>query len=265
MGKRREALLEKLVGMQEKEIERLENREKGAASVHSASIYTPPAVNVLGDTSWEKAPIENVICMLLDNYAGRLSIYDFWGIGDEREVHLGGETDETVKFVLTDKAVYTLAATDEKCVFTVDQKNVLANTSHYMNENCTNKGGWEKCDMRRWLDAVYTKALPEGYGGVFKDFVIEDGIVDKFSLRSEVELFGKAIYGEDHGGRQIEWYKQTRNRIKLDGSDSAESRWYWERSPHSGNSNSFCRVFSDGSASGNYASGTGGIAPFGCI
>lgn len=265
MGKRREALLEKLVGMQEKEIERLENREKGAASVHNVRIYTPPAINVRSDTSWAKASIENVICMLKDHYAGRLSIYDFWGIGDEREIHLGGEINETVQFVLTDKAAYILAATGEKCAFTVDQKNALGNTSHCMNENGSNKGGWEKCDMRKWIDAAYTKAIPKEYEGMFKDFYVEEDIVDKFSLRSEVELFGKAIYGEDHGGRQIEWYKQTRNRIKLDGSDSAESRWYWERSPYSGYSDCFCLVYSDGSANASGASDASGVAPFGCI
>lgn len=271
MGKKREIeLLEKVVGMQEGEIKRLEDALQAESEIHKEEVTlwngaTAPNVNRIGEMTWAKASVETVKCLLRDHYNGRLNIYDFWGIGDERKIQLDGEINETVTFVLTDKAVYTIAGTSERCAFTVDQKNVLADTVHYMNENCTNEGGWEKCDMRKWLDAAYTNALSKEYDGLFKDFVIEKGIVDKFSLRSEIELFGKAIYGEDHGGQQIEWYKQTRNRIKLDGSDSAESRWYWERSPSSGYSAGFCYVFSGGSASYNSASCTYGIAPFGCI
>lgn len=269
MGKKREIeLLEKVVGMQECEIERLEatlQSEINRKIRMEMGEVAKPNVNRIGETSWAKAPIETVMRMLRDHYNGKLNIYDFWGIGDEREIHLGGKINETVTFVLTDKAVYTIAGTSDRCAFTVDQKNVLADTSHCMNENGSNEGGWENCDMRKWLDAAYTNALSKEYDGLFKDFVIENGIVDKFSLRSEMEMFGKTIYGNDIGGRQIEYYKQTRNRIKLDGSDSAESRWYWERSPYSGYSGIFCFVISDGSAISSDASTAGGIAPFGCI
>lgn len=256
--------------MQEGEIKRLEDALRTETEIRKEEVTlwngaTAPNVNRIGEMTWAKASVETVKCLLRDHYNGRLNIYDFWGIGDEREIHLGGEINEIVQFVLTDKAVYTLAGTGEKCAFTVDQKNALEGLSYYMNEPYTNEGDWEKCDMRRWLDAAYTNALSKEYDGLFKDFVIEEGIVDRFSLRSEVELFGKAIHGEDQGGQQIEYYKQTRNRIKLNGSDSAKPRWHWGRSPYSVDSCNFCGVNASGDASYGEARIACGVATFGCI
>lgn len=273
MSKKEEnRLLNTIVKMPEEEIERLKKAEAAAGGpwFYRGGDQTPFAmVNVLGDTSWAKAPAETIQEMLAQHYAGKISIYNFWGIGDEREIKLGGKIDKTIQMVLTDKEFYRLysgeKADDPLCAFTVDQKNVLLDNDRSMNEKCTNEGGWRECDLRKWLNTAYSNALPGEYENIFKCFTVCEGLVDRFCLRSEVELFGEAVYGSDKTGRQIEWYKQTRNRIKLDGDDYGEARWYWERSPYSGYSNSFCFVTSGGSANGSTASLTLGIAPFGCI
>lgn len=273
MSKKEEnRLLNIIVKKQEEEIERLKKAEPadGGPWFYRVADQKPFAmVNILGNTSWEKATAETIQEMLAQHYAGKISIYNFWGIGDERKIKLGGKIDRTIQMVLTDKEFYRLysgeRADEPLCAFTVDQKNVLLDHDRAMNENCTNEGGWRECDLRKWLNTVYSNALPGEYENIFKCFAVEEGLADRFCLRSEVELFGNAIYGSDNTGRQIEWYKQTRNRIKLDGDDYGKARWYWERSPLSGTSSSFCGVDNDGSANYTSASNTGGIAPFGCI
>ena len=45
--------------------------------------------------------------------------------------------------------------------------------------------------------------------------------------------------------------------------DNSANNW-WERSPHSSNSNNFCAVNTDGTANNNNAGNTNGLAPFGC-
>lgn len=260
MGRKREnRLLYSIVEMQKEEIARL----KGAASGEFIGSKTL-MVNRLGGTDWATAPTATIIDLLKEHYAGKLSIYDYWGIGDERGIDLEGEIEQTIQMVLTDKMTNELLD-GKKCAFSVDQKNCLKDMELPMNESDTNEGGWEKCKMRKWINSTYSDAFPCQYKELFKMFVTEHSIIDRFALRSETELFGKQIYGPKDQGRQIEYYKNTRNRIKLNGADDAESWWYWERSPSSGDSSYFCYVGSDGSASYSYASNGSGLAPFGCI
>lgn len=225
-------------------------------------------VNTHGDTSWATAPVETVKKLLNKHYSGQISIFNYWGIGDEREIKLGGEINETVQMVLTDKNFYELApgghGVGYPCAFTVDQKNLLGKTFRPMNDKDTNEGGWEKSKMREWLNSVYREAFPDGYEEIFVQFVV-DGVVDHFALRSEMELFGETVYSDDESGWQIEYYKVTRNRVKCLGSDFGSANFWWERSPNGSGSSGFCYVDSNGNANWSYASGTSGVAPFGCL
>lgn len=283
MGKKRTIeLLGKVAEMQASEIKRLEEALQAKSEICTVEAtvgngVAAPNVNRIGEMTWAKASVETIKRLLSDHYDGRLNIYDFWGIGDEREIYLGGGLKQTVKMVLTDKARYRIFPDGINndpvfCAFCVDQKNVLTDNYRCINADCTNDGGWEACELRKWLNGEYVRALPKEYapkeyGGIFKEFEleVEKNVFDYFALRSEVEIFGEGVCGPKDSGRQIEWYKQTRNRIKLDGSDSAESKSYWERTVYRDNTCSFCRVDRSGSAN-NYTSGTDyGVAPFGCI
>lgn len=259
MGKKNEnRLLNIIVDMQKKEIAHLEQAVK----------LTPLYINTHGNTAWGKADIDTIKSLLAEHYSGKISIYDYWGIGDEREIMLAGRINESVQMVLTDKGVYEKAENGHgsgvMCAFTVDQKNLLAETFHAMNETNTNKDGWECSEMRRWLNSVYSDAFPKEYADIFVPFIVEGG-VDRFALRSEKELFGETEYSGDDEGRQIEYYKVTRNRVKCLGSDCSSSYYWWERSPSSGHSHLFCCVASSGSANSNYAGNPSGLAPFGCF
>lgn len=225
-------------------------------------------INTHGDTSWAKAPVETVKELLGKHYSGEISIFNYWGIGDEREIRLGGGINETVQMVLTDKNVYGLTrggrSAGVPCAFTVDQKNLLEKTFRPMNDRDTNDGGWECSRMREWLNSVYRGAFPGGYGDIFVPFVV-DGGVDCFALRSEMELFGRTEYSDDEDGRQIEYYKTPRNRVKYLGSDYGSASSWWGRSPHASKSSNFCDVFIEGSAAWSHASNVLGVAPFGCL
>ena len=63
---------------------------------------------------------------------------------------------------------------------------------------------------------------------------------------------------------QWAWYQTSANRIKKLGESGSAGYW-WECSPYSGYGNTFCCVYSRGGANFNYADGTYGLAPFGCI
>lgn len=224
-------------------------------------------INTLGDTSFAGATPETMKTLLDAHYAGDLSIYDYWGIEDERLVSMGGDISQVVQMVITDREFYLLE-NGKPAAFVVDQKNVLKDIRRPMNEKLTNRGGWAKCDMRTWCNREYANAFPKDIEGLFKLFYTEGKIVDQFALHSEYEIFGEIEYSreeEAEGSRQLEYYKKTRNRIKCYGDDYGNARWYWERSPYSGTTNYFCAVGTAGYASYSTATNPYGIAPFGCL
>ena len=122
----------------------------------------------------------------------------------------------------------------------------------------TNKGGWLTCDMRRYLNEEIIALLPDELVAAIKPrkFGKEE---DKLWLFSEMEVFGDHDWTENDPDRgfQFEYFKDRRNRIKVD--EDGDAGWWWERSPRGSNSNYFCCVNSAGGANLNYAYFTGGV------
>ena len=162
---------------------------------------------------------------------------------------VGDEIIETLKdgrevvFVVMDDGVIGL-------------KNLLG--YHRMNEDWTNKGGWLACDMRRWLNSEVLALLPDELLAVIKPRKFGDE-EDKLWLFSEMEVFGEHDWTENDPDRgfQFEYFKDRRNRIKVD--EDGNASWWWERSPYGSNSYYFCNVYSNGNANINYASNASGV------
>jgi hypothetical protein len=162
---------------------------------------------------------------------------------------VGDEIVETLKdgrevvFVVVDYGVIGL-------------KNLLG--YHCMNEDWTNKGGWLACDMRRYLNEEIIALLPDELVAAIKPrkFGKEE---DKLWLFSEMEVFGDHDWTENDPDRgfQFEYFKDRRNRIKVD--EDGDADWWWERSPYGSSSVNFCYVSSGGYASGSIASSTSGV------
>lgn len=162
---------------------------------------------------------------------------------------VGDEIVETLKdgrevvFVVMDDGVIGL-------------KNLLG--YHCMNEDWTNKGGWLACDMRRYLNEEIIALLPDELVAAIKPrkFGKEE---DKLWLFSEMEVFGDHDWTENDPDRgfQFEYFKDRRNRIKVD--EDGDAHWWWERSPFGSSSNSFCGVGSGGNASYDGAGNASGV------
>ena len=112
--------------------------------------------------------------------------------------------------------------------------------------------------MRRYLNEEVIALLPDALIAAIKPrkFGEEE---DKLWLFSEMEVFGGHDWTENDPDRgfQFEYFKDRRNRIKVDEDGSAN--WWWERSPYGSASNSFCYVNSDGSAHNGSADATSGV------
>lgn len=236
--------------------------------------------------SWSTGTDAEIKAMIDAYYAGELTLADIqsvWSIGDEREVTLsamagtgGSESraSQTVKFVLMNWGGKTLAD-DTTCLAIVGQKNCLYEVFGYMNSSNTNTGGWNSSAMRTWCNDVYKASIPSDFRSLFKQHKNLSGTgggsssgtqqtTDYFALPAEIEVFGSTTYSVAGEGSQFKYYETSANRVKTYGESGSAFRW-WERSPYSGQTNTFCSVFTSGTADAHNASDTMGLAPFGCI
>lgn len=238
-------------------------------------------VQTLKIVSWADGTDEEIAAMVAAADAGQINLSDYWHEGDTRTVNLSamsaigvGEAHaaQSVQFVLTDPDHYMLA-NGKPCSFVVLQKDCL-NETGYMNSSSTNSGGWNSCARRTWCNNVYRNAIPSSLRSIFKQFITyaatdssaaSTASTDWFSLFSEKEIFGSTTYSNvsaEANNTQLNYYKTTSNRVK---KANRSAYLWWERSPRSGRSSSFCSVYIDGSADGGGASDGRGLAPFGCI
>ena len=112
--------------------------------------------------------------------------------------------------------------------------------------------------MRRYLNEEVIALLPDALITAIKPrkFGEEE---DKLWLFSEMEVFGGHDWTENDPDRgfQFEYFKDRRNRIKVD--EDGDASWWWERSPYGSGSHHFCHVDSGGGANLSSAANAHGV------
>ena len=211
----------------------------------------------LNDTDW--ADID--IC-------GRMGMaQQFFKVGDSKTVNIGGTNYEVqiIGFNHDDKVSGGKAAYSFQLVDCLNQ-------TQQMNTSNTNTGGWNGSAMRGRM-STYKSQLPATLRNVIKTVKKKSGTGggsssgtqqtnDDLFLLSEIEIFGTTTYSVAGEGTQYEWYKAGNSRIKkVNGSAYS----WWERSPHSGNTDSFCIVNSSGTANYGNATNSYGVSFGFCV
>jgi hypothetical protein len=143
------------------------------------------------------------------------------------------------------------------------------NGGRVMHTEYTNKGGWEKSEMRAYLNGDFFCLLPDDLTAEIVPVVKYtatsgkgkvESVTDKVFLPSEVEVFGTPKYSKEGEGEQYALFKDWKNRVK-GYADGGYGRWWWLRSPYSGSSSTFCYVSSNGNYYGNSANYAYGVSP----
>lgn len=141
-----------------------------------------------------------------------------------------------------------------------------------MNRDLTNKGGWEECKMREYLNEKVIQLLPDELQEVIKPTKIVQvwggkrrETYDDLFLLSRTQVFGKDKYYEtiEPEDSQIDIFKTERSRVKE--RKGYGVAWWWERSPYNNNSYYFCTVSSGGYSGYSGAYCSSGVAPAFCI
>ena len=252
--------------------------------------------------TWADGTYAEISAMLDAHYAGTIDVSDYWSVGDVRSIPLAemaatsvGESHraQTVEYTIMDfnkDDLETPINGNTKAAISVSQVHCLmdevnansptsggSNTENgYMNSTNTNSGGWTSSARRTWCNDVYYNALPDSFKSMVKPVkkltsagaqsTTINTTVDKVFLLSEVEIYGTTTYSVAGEGSQYTYYETASNRYKNPKlSSSSNSCAYWQRSPRSSDSTSFCGVSGGGSAGYNGASNAFGLAPCLCI
>lgn len=145
--------------------------ENGLYSEAVSIFYVGVPIVTWADGDWAA-----ISAMLSSHHNGKLNIYDYWNIGDERVIKLPameaigvGEshTEQDVTIVLVAKDNKDLTG-GGKCAFVWQQKGgltpngtAIGNREYgYINSTNTNINGWDGCARRTWCNNVYYNALP---------------------------------------------------------------------------------------------------------
>lgn len=191
----------------------------------------------------------------------------FFKVGDTKTVNIGG-VNYQVQIIGFNHDDLTSGG---KAGITFQMVDCL-NATAQMNSSNTNAGGWNSSAMRSRM-STYLSQLPSALQSVIKSVNKKSGTgngsssgtqttSDKLFLLSEIEIFGTTTYSVSGEGNQYEWYKAGNSRIKkVNGSADG----WWERSPFSGGTGTFCIVGSGGTAGNGYANGSCGVSFGFCV
>ena len=175
-----------------------------------------------------------------------------------------------------------------------DYNNQTSTTlAFHMNTTNTNSGGWQSSVMRQQVldsDASsatsgssnsFLAALPSDLQAVLKQCTKYTNNVGQSStqsavtatqdwvfLLSEYEVQGRITYAntyEQNYQQQYQYYANGNSKVKYRQSATGSASYWWNRSPRASNSSGFCVVNTDGSADGNSASISRGLAPGFCV
>ena len=181
-------------------------------------------------------------------------------IGDQVTLSLNGTNYafDVIGFnhdTLTTSTAYGANSKTGKAGITFQMHDLFA-TYYPMNSSNTNSGGWKNSAMRTSTMATMKSYLPSAWQAVIKPVNKTSGtgggstsgtetVSDSCFLLAEIEMFGSTTYSVSGEGTQYAYYKAGNSKVKnLDGY----AYHWWERSPYSGNGNSFCLVYMNGEA-----------------
>lgn len=140
-------------------------------------------------------------------------------------------------------------------------------TTYQMNNVDSNEGGWDICDMRRTHLPTILAMMPAEVQAAIKEVQKKSSASgqsssiqttnDKLFLLSEIEIFGNTTNSFAGQGTQYAYYQAGNSKVK--NRSGGASSW-WERSPASRTSTTFCFVHISGGARANSASLSLGVA-----
>lgn len=240
----------------------------------------------LNDTSWE------AIKQVSDANMGA----NFWSVGDCKQITMNGKVSDGLTLTNYSAWVFIIgfnhnaeregngiafqgfkATKNGTPVCLTDsgyRQHKTTGTWFNMNNTSTNVGGWASCPMRQNIIPLIKAAFPADLRAVIKQSTIftapDTGNIaltstqDDVFLLAEYEVFGTIEYAstqEPNYLKQYAYYAAGNSKVKYRHNATSAAADFWERSPNSGSSSSFCSVYTNGSADLYNTANSLGVSP----
>lgn len=166
---------------------------------------------------------------------------------------------DVIAFTLTDgEEVEALAVKQEQDGMIFCLVDCL-NQEYSMNEEDSNRGGYEATDLRVKLNGEILDRFPAD----IREKMVAFANGDYLRLPTEKEIFGCNDYGkaEPDDVQQWEPMKKRKNRIAFQGKGTDRWEWYWLQNAHKRYAAHFASVDYTGDAYCNNASDAYGVRP----
>lgn len=221
--------------------------------------------------NYPKLKLDDVAWDEIAMYAKSGMASTVFALGDTKQITLKDGTQISVRIIGFN---HDFDEHDRPLPITFETVETL-NDDFQMNDEWTNKGGWEKSQLRARLNgSFFDEMLPDDLKAVITPCAKITGVgerkdqksrtIDKLFVLSEQEVFGRKIYSIGGEGKWYEWYKRE-NTPYGKRKQNGEEDWRWGRSPFGNATTYFCRVSSDGNADNNGASGSSGVSFGFCV
>lgn len=166
---------------------------------------------------------------------------------------------DVIAFTLTDgEEVEALAVKQEQDGMIFCLVDCL-NQEYSMNEEDSNRGGYEATDLRVKLNGEILDRFPAD----IREKMVAFANGDYLRLPTEKEIFGCNDYGkaEPDDVQQWEPMKKRKNRIAFQGKGTDRWEWYWLQNAHKRYAANFANVNDYGYATYTNASNASGVRP----
>lgn len=251
-----------------------------------ATLDVPLVAQELNDTSWD------AIKQVADASMGA----NFWSVGDCKQITMNGKVSDGL--TLTSYAAWVFiigfnhnaeregnGITFQGFKVTKNGTPVCLTDSGYssgkssgtwfnMKNTNDNSGGWQASSMRTVVMPLIKAAFPSDLRAVIKTSTIFTtqgsgngactATEDEIFLLAEYEVFGTRTHAssqEPNYLKQYSYYSAGNSKVKYQHNATSAAAFWWERSPYSGNSISFCSVDTSGSANFGNAISSFGVSP----
>lgn len=221
---------------------------------------------------------------------------NFWAVGDCKQITMNGKVSDGLTLTNYSAWVYIIGfnhnaekegngITFQGFKATKNGTPVCLTDSGYnndktsgiwfnMNNSNTNSGGWQGSLMRKNVMPLIKASFPADLQAVIKTSTIFTtqgsgggactATEDDVFLLAEYEIFGSRHYAstqEPSYLKQYSYYSAGNIKRKWQHNELSDAAFWWERSPYSDGSSSFCHVYTDGSATIEGASYSYGVSP----
>ena len=190
---------------------------------------------------------------------------NYWKIGDEIDLVLSGNFNETVTLQIWDFNHFDKSDGTGKAGICFGMKHLMENF-HQMNSTDTNSGGWNQCNMKKTIMNNIYNSIPveirnhikevNTYANKGGESSSSQACTDKVFLPGFKEL---GFTEQNYDGDQVKFpiFSDNNSRIKKINNGSGSKWWWWTRSPSYNYSDHFRIVYTDGSWSNSHADSGG--------